>query len=391
MKIDKGFPSGENKKAASLMDKKRKLKSTEKEADEYASKKKKITDREVNILKKQDIHTTEQYQHYLSILNQTALDLSKMTMDEDLELYVLKQLKKLTGAEIALFSSFDDENKVTVVRHILTEEKILKTLVGILGKRIYSMSSARVTEELYKEMTGNLIGTRYTLHEASFGSVSKKTSAIIQKLFHIDRFTGLAYMLDNKLYATSLLALKKETADIPQQILLNFINLASIAIQRKQAELKKKASEEKNRAILLNTPDHIIMHDKDLKYTFVVNPQLGLTEKDMLGKTDYDLLSKEDADKLTTIKTRVIETGEPFHLETSLISASGKEEFFDGNFIPTIDVHGEVSGLLGYFINVTERKQIQNELKKREATLQKIFNILPIGLWFADKTGKLIS
>ncbi len=40
---------------------------------------------------------------------------------------------------------------------------------------------------------------------------------------------------------------------------------------------------------------------------------------------------------------------------------------------------------------VIDRKKAGDELKEREARLQKIFEILPVGLWFADKNGKLIQ
>jgi len=146
-----------------------------------------------------------------------------------------------------------------------------------------------------------------------------------------------------------------------ESIVLNFRDIT----ERKQAEERLRKSEEQNKAIVLCTPDHIIINDKDLKYTFVVNPQMGLTEQDMLGKTDYDFLSKEDADNLTIAKARVIETGESFHFDTSLISVSGKEEFFDGTYIPTFDAHAEVNGLIGYFRNVTERKHAELRLQEK--------------------------
>lgn len=39
---------------------------------------------------------------------------------------------------------------------------------------------------------------------------------------------------------------------------------------------------------------------------------------------------------------------------------------------------------------IAERKQVEEALKNREYLLNKVFDVLPIGLWFADENGKLI-
>ena len=90
------------------------------------------------------------------------------------------------------------------------------------------------------------------------------------------------------------------------------------------AEGALRRSEARFRAVAENTPDHILMQDNDLRYELVINPQLGLTEADMLGKTDFDFLKKEDAEKITAIKRKVLETGEPAAVETSLLNAKGE-------------------------------------------------------------------
>jgi len=71
--------------------------------------------------------------------------------------------------------------------------------------------------------------------------------------------------------------------------------------ERKRLEDRLYKSEGLFRGIISSTPDHIIMQDEDLRYTFVINPQLGLREADMIGKTDYNFLKKEDAENLTTV------------------------------------------------------------------------------------------
>jgi PAS domain S-box-containing protein len=134
--------------------------------------------------------------------------------------------------------------------------------------------------------------------------------------------------------------------------------------ERRRVEEKLRESEERFKVIASSTPDHLLVQDRELRYSLVVNPQLGLTEQDMIGKTDYDILSKDDADKLTKIKRHVLETGSSVRLEIPLISPKGKQQFFDGSYIPTLNAEGKINGLIGYFRNVTERKRTEERIAK---------------------------
>ncbi len=154
--------------------------------------------------------------------------------------------------------------------------------------------------------------------------------------------------------------------------------------ERKLAEIALRESEERFRAIASNTPDHIVMQDRQLRYTFVINPQLGLSEDDMIGKTDYVFLPKEEADLLTQAKTLVMESGEPMHYETSLISKDGRPEYFEGSYVPRTDDQGQVTGLIGYFRNTTERKRAEEALKESEARLLTTLDATPFPVALVD-------
>jgi light-regulated signal transduction histidine kinase (bacteriophytochrome) len=94
-------------------------------------------------------------------------------------------------------------------------------------------------------MSTDLIGMKKTLFEASFGSVSRKVGTAIEALLRIDRIIGLAYIIEGKLYGTSLLAMRRDQPDPPRIILEHFIHLVGTSLQRKKAEveLKKKMVE----------------------------------------------------------------------------------------------------------------------------------------------------
>lgn len=65
--------------------------------------------------------------------------------------------------------------------------------------------------------------------------------------------------------------------------------------------------------------------------------------------------------------------------------------WFCMSYFPYKDESGNVIGVVAHGLDITKRKQIEDELKQRKNLLQKIFEILPIGLWIADKNGRLLD
>lgn len=139
-------------------------------------------------------------------------------------------------------------------------------------------------------------------------------------------------------------------------------NLEAEVTKQRETEIKLRESEGRFKAIASNTPDYIVMQDSQLKYIFVVNSPLGLAEEEMIGKTDYYFFPKEKADELASAKQKVMETGKPLHLEPALTSKEGIAEFYDGTYVPKYDNDGKIDGVIGYFRNVTERKQAEKEI-----------------------------
>ena len=146
--------------------------------------------------------------------------------------------------------------------------------------------------------------------------------------------------------------------------------------ERIQTEEALRETLERIRIITSNTPDHILIQDKDLRYTLVINPQLGLTEEEMLGKTDYDLISKDEAETLTALKRTVLETGNPIHAEFPLTALDGEKIYFAGSYVPKRNAEGDIDGLIGYFQNITSIKlaneKMAETLAEKEILIREI-------------------
>lgn len=81
---------------------------------------------------------------------------------------------------------------------------------------------------------------------------------------------------------------------------------------------------------------------------------------------------------------QVAETGKSMTFEDSYFGESMTEKSWLHIVVVPME---ENIAILAH--NITESKLAEQEIKKRENLLNKIFDILPVGLWLADKNGKL--
>lgn len=176
--------------------------------------------------------------------------------------------------------------------------------------------------------------------------------------------------------------------------MIEFIEIAAKYIGstfvRKKAEEELRRSKERFQVIASSTPDLLMVQNRELRYEYVLNPQMGMTKEYMVGRTDYDILTKEDAEKLTKIKSAVLETGKPAHIETDLITYTGEKEFFRGSYVPKFDSYGQVDGLIGYFQNITNSKKVEEIIRQNEERLRLTAEAAEIGFWEMNfTTGEL--
>lgn len=84
---------------------------------------------------------------------------------------------------------------------------------------------------------------------------------------------------------------------------------------------------------------------------------------DIIGKTNYDMLWKEQAASLDAINLQVMETGTPYSCEEIALMATGVRTYLSQK-VPIKNQKGEIIGLLGISVDITDRKLMEQELRE---------------------------
>ncbi len=138
--------------------------------------------------------------------------------------------------------------------------------------------------------------------------------------------------------------------------------------KRRQTETELSQSEEKYRTLLENLPQKIFF--KDRQSVFISCNEnfardLNITADQIAGKTDYDFFPEDLAGKYIADDLRLMESGCSEEIEERYL-LDGREITVNTVKTPIKDARGNAIGILGIFWDISEKKRVENELKKFE-------------------------
>jgi len=161
--------------------------------------------------------------------------------------------------------------------------------------------------------------------------------------------------------------------------LIGVLNIGHDITERKRAEESLHASKQLIEGIINAIPVRIFWKDSKGIYlgcnTIFANDAGFSDQKDIIGKDDFQMGWRDQAELYRSGDRQVMESGIPILLnEEPQTTPEGNTIILLTNKIPLKNSMGEIYGILGTSMNVTERTEAVKEIKLKNEELQRLNN-----------------
>jgi PAS domain S-box-containing protein len=164
-----------------------------------------------------------------------------------------------------------------------------------------------------------------------------------------------------------------------------FVVILADVTTAQRSKVPHPESEERFTQALARSPVHVFSHDADLRYVWApsVIDALGLDDAQAaLGRTDAELLG-DAAAPLTAVKRDALEHDAGRRAEVA-IRAGAREFAYDITVEPLHGPGGAVVGVTGVAIDITDRRRIEDELRRSRELLAEAEHLARLGNWEWD-------
>ncbi|MBE9492106.1 MAG: PAS domain S-box protein, partial [Bacteroidetes bacterium] len=290
--------------------------------------------------------------------------------------------------------------------------RLIYTSIPVSGKRKRDDSDISVIASLYSWNDKDIAKVEYTVREPLIDKFNSLTSslfklyialgiAIIVIVFFLIykwiyrpiKLISISLANNNYLPIDNLIAADNEigylSGLIKKSIRQKYLLLKTIQRQEKTGR-KLKISEERFRELINQLPDSIVVHQNG-KIVYVNEAscgKLGYTKDEIIDSSILRFIYRDDHPKVLKAMKRRLQGEKIEDYEISILDAKGEKHTVIVR--SSIVIYMETPAILTVLIDITERKEFEEQLLESKAWLKDILDNLPYKAWLKDINGKFV-
>ncbi len=163
--------------------------------------------------------------------------------------------------------------------------------------------------------------------------------------------------------------------------------------EREQAERALGKNQQLLQGIMDHSPARIFIKDLEGRYLLCnrsFERAFDSSDIPIVGRDDYDLFPREIAEAFRINDRRVMESGTPFEIEETE-SHGGRLHTSIVHKFPLSDETGIPYALCGIATDITERKRVEEALRKSQSQLRAIFQNVAVGIAVVNSEGRYLE
>ena len=328
-----------------------------------------------------------EYISEMKFLADTAMDFVEFPLEKDIFQYIGEKVQEIIGDAVIYVNEFDIDKDGFVVRYLEGFSGKMKKVLSIVGKdptkMVYEIGGSEISGQKskvsVKEGKAILLSGKLTKWPGGFTEMSsryipKSASQIVKKLFNLNEAYMIGLSRKGEILGEVVILLGGQNEIKNPDFIETFVKQASIALQQRKSEEALRQSQQEFISIFRDNPEAIVYVDEkgailDINLRFI--ELFGYSLKEIKGKNiNSGIIHPPDKIKEgKDIDNKAISKG--------YVNFETIRKKKDGTLFPVsmsgspVIVDGKPRGIIGMFLDITEGKKNEEQLKEGFEKLQK--------------------
>jgi PAS domain S-box-containing protein len=316
----------------------------------------------------------------LAFLASAATLLAGLPPDADIFSVIGSCLHEVAPGAVVIVSAADVGAGTLIPQAIFGNEPIISEASKLLGRDVTSLTLS-IPPHIYDIMLrGEIEEVTGGLEEVALGQLPGSICRQLEELGGLGAMHCIPFTWKGDIFGTAVILTRQGDEPINITAIDTFKNLASIALQRHQAEAGLRQSEGRFRALIEKTSDFILIVDSQMKIRFASPPIEridGISPEVLVGRSAFDMMLPEEVPRAQELMSRLVETpGSSAQFEVRFRGPRGMHviEAVITNLLDDPLVRGVVVNAR----DITDRKRAEEAIQHRNiqlATLNQLISV----------------